>query len=319
MFSQFSERIRVLPYPQITTFPDASYGALRDSGSVESACVLFGVPFSRDGTALCRGHLLTWYTRRIHRVCRSTANSECVALNSAVDLTIYLQVVLAELLTGRYDVEFLTRTSILPMMNPFKPSPSHVQIQQEFQAADPSSLRTRIVSTNLSVSWGEKSDFALHSLCNDCRISSSLSLPALTQSYNECFLGSSLSRSDPAHGLPLIHAMALSDCANVISCLSRGNPRTQEKSSRLILNSLKDAMSSVNISFVCAPFNISDVGTKVNSTLGIYYRVAETNFYRIGFMSRKECRQVMDSLRPEMTRENGTRENLHINSRSSNK
>ena len=78
-------------------------------------------------------------------------------------------------------------------------------------------------------------------------------------------------------------------------------------------------MSSVNISFVCAPFNISDVGAKANSASGIYYRVAATNFYRVGFMSRKECRQVVDSLRPEMTKESGTRENLHINSLSSNK
>ena len=162
MFSQFPERLLVLscPYPQITTFSDASYGTLRDSGSVESACVLFGIPLSRDGTVLCRGHLLTWYTRRIHRVCRSAANSECVALNSAVDLAIYLQVVIAELLTGRYNVDFSTRTSVLPMMNPFKHSPSHMQIQQEFQAADTSSLRTRIISTNLSVSWDE-SHFSL--------------------------------------------------------------------------------------------------------------------------------------------------------------
>ena len=70
---------------------------------------------------------------------------------------------------------------------------------------------------------------------------------------------------------------------------------------------------------MCDPFNISDVGTKVNSTLGIYYRVDETNFYRVGFMSRKECRQVMDPLRPEMAKESSTRGNLHINSRSPNK
>ena len=211
-----------------------------------------------------------------------------------VDLPIYLKVAIAELLPGRYEVEFLTKPSVLPMMNPFKPSPFHVQIQKEFQDADPSFPQTRIVSTNLSASWVEKSSFVLHSLCNDCRTSSSLFLPASTQSYIECFLGSSLSISDPARGLPFIHSMALSDCAHVISCLSRDNPRTQKKPCRVILNPLKGAMPSVNI-------------------------FASTNFYRVGFMFRKECRQVIDSRRPEMARESDTSENLHINSRSSKK
>ena len=70
--------------------------------------------------------------------------------------------------------------------------------------------------------------------------------------------------------------------------------------------------------FLRAPFNIADVGTNVNSTLGIYYRLVSMNFYRIGLMYRKECREVLDSLRPDGVKKNndgnGTRGNLHVNS-----
>ena len=314
-------------FPQLTTFSDASFATLRDSGSVESACILFGIPVSRDGTVLCHGHLIAWYTRRIHRVCRSTANSECVALNSALDLTIYLQVILSELLTGHYNVDFLTRSTVLPMMNPFKPSPTSVQMQREFQkhAQHLSPRKNKIVSTNVSMSWSPKQTVFLNFLCGDCVSWTSLSLADLVHNY-DIFMTGGLDAHMPKGtaekgSTPIIHAMALSDCANIIACLSRGNPRTQDKATRLILNAIKDAMHSVNVSFCCAPFNIADVGTKVNATLGIYYRVASSNIYRIGFMSRKDCRQVVDALKTEGDAacsedfgRKSTRENSHMHS-----
>ena len=111
-------------FPQITTFADASYGTLRDSGSAEAACFVFGIPLKRDGTILCRGHLVSWYARRIARVCRSTANAECIALNGAVDVTVYLQVIIGELLTGIYDVQFLLAGEVIPLLNPFRRPPA---------------------------------------------------------------------------------------------------------------------------------------------------------------------------------------------------
>ena len=285
--------------------------------------MLFGIPVSRDGTVQCLGHLISWYTRRIHRVCRSTANSECVALNSALDLTVYLQVILSELLTGRYDVDFLTRSTILPMMNPFKPSPTSIQMQHEFQTQPPvpSKLNNRSISNHVSLAVFEDRGAALNLSRADCFSMTSLSLGELAHSY-DIFVHDSqnvIRAEKTLNGCraPLIHAMALGDCANIISCLSRGNPRTQDKSTRLILNAIKDAMTTVNVSFCCAPFNIADVGTKVNSTLGIYYRVASSNEYRIGFMSRKDCRQVLDALRDspldKSVEGKSTRENSHIN------
>ena len=269
---------------------------------MERACILFRIPVSRDGTVLCRGHLISWYTRRIRRVCRSTANSECVALNSALDLAIYLQLILAELLTGHYNVEFPTRSTVLPTMNPFKPPTTSVQMQHEFQSTmhEVGILPNRIVSTHLSVSWSGDSLAFLNLSRTGCFSLTSLSLGNLIHDYDLFASGHGVSKLKTEvgpSGHPIIHATALSDCANINARLSRGNPRTQDRSPRLIINAIKDAMDTVNVSFCCAPFNIADVGAKVNSTLGIYYRMASSNVYRIGFMSRKDFRQVLDALR----------------------
>ena len=303
----FLSTVNHCPFPQITTFSDAPFDTLRDSGSVESACVLFAMLISRDGAVFFRGHSISWNTRRILRVFRSAANSECVALNVAFDLTIYLHVIISEFLTGHYNVDFLTRPTVLPMMNLSKPSPSSLQMQQEFQTAAPeiSQLTAAISPTNSSVSYVSGSSAFLNMPCLDCFSSVSIPLGELAREYDILFGGdgvasstSGVCRSDQ----PLIHAMALSGCANISACLSRGNPRTQDRSTRLIINAIKDAMGAINVSFRCAPSNLSDVGAKANSTLGIYYMVASSNLYRIGFMSRKDCRQVLDSLRPTSCR-----------------
>ena len=118
-------------FPQIATFADASYGTLRDSGSAEAACFVFGIHLKRDGTILCRGHLASWYARRIARVCRSTANAECIALNGAVDVTVYLQVIIGELLTGIYDVQFLLAGEAIPLLNPFRRPPALESLKAE--------------------------------------------------------------------------------------------------------------------------------------------------------------------------------------------
>ena len=308
-FHNFLKNLHSSRFPQLTTFADASYGTLRDSGSAESACFIFGIPLKRDGTILCRGHLISWYARRIARVCRSTANAECIALNGAVDVTVYLQVIIGELLTGIYDVQFLVTGDIIPLLNPFRRPPPIEAIKAESVNIGHSSIESRdsVYSSscsfrgrNYSLAWNSLKDSWIISFCSSCCVDSRLSLPLLVDTYN-CFAG--LVRNnrdvlpDVPRSRPFICALALSDCANIISCLSRGNPRTEDKSSRLILNQLKDAMQYLNISFVCAPFNVADVGTKMNSNLSIFYRLIQSGYFRVGFMSRRDCRIAVENLK----------------------
>ena len=87
---------------------------------------------------------------------------------------------------------------------------------------------------------------------------------------------------------PLIRGLVLSDCANTISLMYQDNPNTQNRSYKLVRNYLLDAQRFTNFSYVNAPYNLSDVGTKVNSNVAVWRRWAKSNCFYIGFMSRKE-------------------------------
>ena len=221
--SHFLELVPLCPCPQLATFSDASFATLSGSGSVESACVVFGIPVSMDDTVLRYGLLISWYTRLIHRVCRPAANSECV--------------------------DFLTRSSAFPMMNPLKHSTTSLPIQHEFHSAmsEMSRLKNKIVSPHLSVSPSSGSSDRINLSCADCFSSTSVPLSQLVQEYDTF---------------------------------------------------------------------AADVGTKINATLGICYRLSDTNSHRIGFVARKDCHRVAAALRDEnvVGGENGTRGNSHINS-----
>ena len=123
-------------FAQLFSFSDASFGTLRASGSVESNIILLGVPIRRDGVVDCRGHLISWHCRRLNRVCRSTAQAEGLSLSNAGELTLYTQILLTELLCGEYQIDFLRQSSPLPLMAPFKVSPSPGNILAELKAQD---------------------------------------------------------------------------------------------------------------------------------------------------------------------------------------
>lgn len=86
-------------FPQLFTFTDASFGTLRGRGSIEARISIWGVPVERDGIVHCVGNLVCRYERRIPRVRRSTAQSELIALSNAGELSLYLQIILSEILT----------------------------------------------------------------------------------------------------------------------------------------------------------------------------------------------------------------------------
>ena len=96
--------------PQIIAFPDASLGALRNFGSAAAFILTFSVPVRRNGAILRQGNVLGYYGRRINRVARPTAHAEGLALANAADTTLYFQVVLEEVISGKFCSQFLRST-----------------------------------------------------------------------------------------------------------------------------------------------------------------------------------------------------------------
>ena len=97
---------------------------------------------------------------------------------------------------------------------------------------------------------------------------------------------------------PAVHALLMSDCANVISSLSQGNPRNDEKCLRLVHAYLKDFLKFMNISYCSALFNLSDVGAKAAAAnLQIWRKLLRTGTFAIGCLSREECLAISSQVR----------------------
>ena len=272
--------------PQLFVFDDASFASLRNAGSTESLCVLYGQPVKRNGPVECRGNILLFSAKRIVRVCRSSAHAEGISIANAADMALYLQCTLSELLYGVNDFKFLQASMQPPLISPFRPTPSteQVKIDMSRPMAVSSSLKKPIC-----VLGNADTPSSIYFFCQDCHYGSSMSVQNLREMY--------AFHDSPLNG-PVVHAILLSDCANVVSSLFQGNPRSDEKCLRIVHAFLKDFLQFMNVSYCSALFNLSDVGTKGSgSNIDIWRRLLRTGTFSIGCMSREECKTISNQIK----------------------
>ena len=88
-------------------------------GSVESGLFLLARPICRDGAAKCVGHVLSFYSHKIKRVCRSILAAECISLANVLDVSTWLKAVIFEVYTGKFRRERIMGDGPLPLFSPF--------------------------------------------------------------------------------------------------------------------------------------------------------------------------------------------------------
>ena len=270
---------------QLIVFSDAAYASLRDASSIESCCMFFGFPVRRNGPIDCRANVVTFYSRRIARICRSSAQAESVALANAADFTLYAQCVLSEILFQVKDFSFLQATDAFPLMSPFKNHPTADQIRaEELNTFVSSSYHSSILSSSPSSSFA-----SLKSFCTECQCHAAIPLSPILQVYSTF-----MKRTGGPNNGPIVHALLLSDCANSINSLCHGNPKTLDRCSRITTSFIQDLQRFMSINYCSAIFNMADVGTKSQSNLTIWKRFLKTGQLQIGFLSRKECKTVTE-------------------------
>ena len=199
---------------------------------------------------------------------------------------------MSEILTGRYNIRFLKETASAPVPSPFKvPATAQsilgeLNLNQSGSLKKPADYRGRIKVSQTS--FLAQNTF-VHQ-CSSCRICSALSIPQLSQSYFEhC----------PSEEIrPRIHCLLLSDFSNVISSMMQGNPKSRERTNRLVCAHLKDIQQFPNVSFVCAALNMADLGTKMGGNFHLFRQFSVSGQLHIGFMSRGECRRALTQLKP---------------------
>ena len=106
---------------RIFVFGDAGFSTLPGQKSIESCIIVAGREQSRDGRIKCLGRPIDYYVKKIARRVRSTIAAESVAAGNALELGMWHQASLSELIFGRtFDYRLQTKDA-LPLCNPFKP------------------------------------------------------------------------------------------------------------------------------------------------------------------------------------------------------
>ena len=78
--------------------------------------------------------------------------------------------------------------------------------------------------------------------------------------------------------------------------------RCSEKTTKVQLCFLRDMQQLVTISFASGSFNIADVGTKERCNIELFKKLAKTGEFEIAFLSRVECREMMENRNAERKR-----------------
>ena len=80
---------------------------------------------------------------------------------------------------------------------------------------------------------------------------------------------------------------------------------------------IRDAQSLLSATFVCAPMNLGDVGTKLYSNLTIYRKLVEKGTFEMAFLPRKDIKDLMGYMKSQRRGaeegENQERKRAHLN------
>ena len=116
---------------QIFAFRGASFGSMRNSGSIESALVIVGRVMYRNGDLTCQGCYVDSFARRIARVRRSSLGAEAIALCNCADLSLWMRVLLLEMITGRLHKEQVDPITHFMLLVAFGQSPTAEDVYAE--------------------------------------------------------------------------------------------------------------------------------------------------------------------------------------------
>ena len=148
---------------RLFVFGDAGYITLPGQKSIESCIIATGRERSRDGIIRCLGSSIGFYVKKIARCARSTIASESAAAGNALELGMWHQASLSELIYGRtFDYRLQTEDA-LPLCNPFRPfcAQEHIDMVLSSVERAESAVAKRPESTNHECSesqWGTQAN-----------------------------------------------------------------------------------------------------------------------------------------------------------------
>ena len=217
---------------KLFVFADAGFGTLIQNYSVESHVVVLGDVTDRYGIAECHGLMLAHRCAKIHRVFRPMVDAEPNAAVTAVDVAVWLQVLLTEIFTLDLDYRRRAPPSEFQLPNPFTESPSNDEVGKE---ADLNKIRALMIADHSAkpILSGRFQEFRA-----TCKVATMLSTMSLNQLSDTTISTAVLNRRPAVLFLPVI----LTDFCSLYGAILRLHPNTNERRTRITLSFLHDSM-----------------------------------------------------------------------------
>ena len=247
---------------RLVLFTDAGFGSLANSHSIEGTVTILASVTGRDGVIHCHGYLLDHRCAKIQRVCKSSLAAEAHAALTATDQALWFQVLLTELVTGKYDITAISPPTSFPIPDPFGPSPTDQEVAAQMSEKP---FNKQVMFTK----------------CANCETSLNLSQLIFKASQDW------KSRHGEQKPFTLFRPLLLTDCCSLFSAILRMQPQSQDKCAKLLMNQLRDLQSLIDMSFVDNTCNLGDMETKHAASLNILTLFFATGKFIISFLGRK--------------------------------
>lgn len=222
---QLSEAEESAGHLQMYVFPDAPSLPIPGEGSMESYILLIRRSHSRNGDILRSGGYADGGARRVARVCRSSISSEYLEARNAADAVLYVRVVTAEMILGRFVREIVDPIHHFNLMPPF---------------GIPPSAETAI---------GEMSRDDEIPQVSDLRHSSADNGTFRKDLFGNRAIGGSMNYT--------CRMLLLTDSSDVYSSLLSGKGSSSEKSARVQISYWGDMGDAAALTFIDASYNLS--------------------------------------------------------------
>ena len=192
---------------RVVCFADAGFSALAGSHSIEGSVTILGKVINRYGVVRCHGYLIDRRCAKIQMVCKSSLAAEAHASATAADQALWLQVYLAEIFTGSYQISQITPPTEYPLPDPFGVSPTDQEVAAQ--------RRQEITSSH-------PTDYN----CGHCQ--STMARSKLI------FAAVGKRDKTPKPGLAISRPLLLTDCCSLFSAILRIQPSPLGKCAKLI-------------------------------------------------------------------------------------
>ena len=293
---------------RIFIFSDAGFGTLRGSRSVEAAIIVGGKEKSRDGSIICEGSSLDFYSRKIGRVVRSTIAAEAVASANAIEVGLWHHAILSEIITGKFVDLRPNNEDTFPLCSPFRAycddEASRIQSGRDMAFEKTGFLCTldchfEPMCVRFSTMGLADLRCNVHSTCIDGGplYRNDVILAASSMEEDSVLLKPSLNHPNIAEreAMTLLKVVALSDCANVYSAVSNWQPRSVDKLTNLSLCFIRDLSQQIHYSFLDADYNVADTSTKVYGNRQLFYLLCDTRKFVLSFVGRKKMKLIKNT------------------------